>query len=203
MIGEFDGEHAIETLIRLIGDDPKRPGLWDTPQRVLSSYKELFSGYKTNVPALFKTFEQEGTGYTGLVRATNISVMSFCEHHLLPFFCSVEVGYVPGPAKAGESPRLLGLSKIPRVVEAFAKRLQVQERLTQQVVDAFVTHLAPAGAYCVVKAKHTCLCERGVGQPDVWTETRAAHGCCKPDSREQLIKGVLNGIQLLDASGRV
>lgn len=166
----YERQQLIENLIRVIGDDPARPGLKETPLRVLRSYTEMFSGYGTDVGALFKEFEQDH--YTGMVVVKDITFTSFCEHHLLPFCGYAHAAYIPAPPHY----KVIGLSKIARVVEAYAKRLQLQERLTTDVAVAFRDHMKCLGSACVIEAKHMCMACRGVRKPDATMVTSTLTG---------------------------
>lgn len=146
---------GIAELMILIGEDPKRDGLKETPSRVLSALVQMTEGYRQNPNDLFKTFDN--AHYGGMVVVRDIEFYSLCEHHLLPFCGVAHVGYLPGGGK------IVGLSKIARLVDVFARRLQVQERLTTEITHAIVRGLDPcAGAACVIEAQHLCMACRGV-----------------------------------------
>ena len=155
---------AVRTLLAWAGDDPTREGLRDTPARVVDAYREWFSGYDRD-PAdeLAKTFEEVG-GYDDIVLLRNIEVESHCEHHVAPFLGKAFVGYLPNQ-------RVVGISKIAKVVEIFAKRLQTQETLTAQIADAIDEALRPRGVAVMIEAEHQCMSMRGVHQPGVKTIT--------------------------------
>lgn len=144
-------------LIVAIGDDPKRDGLRETPERVVRSWEELFAGYKTDPATILKEFD--GGGYNEMVMVRGIEFYSICEHHMLPFIGVAHVAYIPG---AGG--RIVGLSKLARLVDCFARRLQTQENITRQVTDTLVKSLLPLGAGCVLEARHLCMSCRGVGK---------------------------------------
>lgn len=167
-------EQAVRELLLYVGDDPDRDGLKDTPARVVRALRELTAGYATDVEALFKTFPADGTDEIVVVR--DITFNSTCEHHLLPFSGVVHVGYLPAD-------RILGLSKFARLVEAYALRLQVQERLTMQVRTALDTHLAPKGSAVVVEAHHSCMSCRGVRKAGAKMVTSSLSGPFKEDPR--------------------
>lgn len=154
-IVDISAEDAITRLLLEIGENPKREGLKDTPQRVLRSYDELFAGYQMDVAKILTIFEDDTANEMVVLR--DIELYSFCEHHMLPFFGKAHVAYLP-------QGRLIGLSKLARIVDAFAKRLQIQERLTQQVTQAIDDHLRPKGAACIIEASHFCTRCRGVGK---------------------------------------
>ena len=147
-------EEAIHTLLRELGEDPRREGLVQTPRRVAKSLRFLTSGYRQELDkvlngALFPV------AYDEMVIVKDIEVFSLCEHHLLPFFGKCHVAYIPNQ-------RVIGLSKIPRVVDVFAKRLQIQERLTKQIAEALMERIKPQGVGVIIEAKHLCMIMRGV-----------------------------------------
>jgi GTP cyclohydrolase I len=146
---------TIRDLILIAGDDPDREGLIDTPRRVIKAYQELFSGYQENPDEILSRTFSEGIVYDQMIVVKDIPFVSFCEHHMLPFKGVAHVGYLPTDC-------VVGLSKIPRVVDCFAKRLQVQERLTTQIADAIQNALNPRGVGVIVEAAHTCASMRGV-----------------------------------------
>lgn len=160
---------AIRDLLTAIGEDPDREGLRDTPDRVARSYAELFGGLQqTADDVLTTTFD---IGHDELVLVKDIELHSMCEHHLLPFFGVAHVGYLPN-----ESGRITGLSKLARLVDVFARRPQVQERLTSQVADSLMRILEPRGAIVVIEAEHMCMAVRGVRKPGARTVTSAVRG---------------------------
>jgi GTP cyclohydrolase I len=168
-------EAAVRTLIAWTGDDPDREGLKDTPRRVADAFEEYFSGYRIDpVEVLSKTFEEAG-GYDDLVMLHGIRVDSHCEHHLAPFRGVAHVAYLPNG-------RILGISKIARVVEIFARRLQTQETLTAQIADAIEVALQPRGVAVLVEAEHQCMSIRGVRQPGVKTITTRFTGALEADA---------------------
>jgi GTP cyclohydrolase I len=153
-----EAEAAVRTLIRWAGDDPDREGLLDTPKRVAKSYGELFSGYETDPREyLERTFDEVG-GYDELVVLRDIRVVSFCEHHMLPFLGRAHVGYLP-------THRVVGISKLARVVHGFARRLQIQEKLTAEIAEAIDEVLKPKGVGVVIQSEHSCMTMRGVNTP--------------------------------------
>ncbi len=162
-------EAAVRELLLAIGEDPEREGLRDTPARVARSYAEIFAGL-TQSPAevLSTTFEM---GHDELVLVRDIEVFSTCEHHLVPFHGVAHVGYIP--ANDG---RVTGLSKLVRLVDVFARRPQVQERMTTQIAEALVEQLAPRGVIVVVECEHLCMAMRGVRRPGARTVTSAVRG---------------------------
>jgi GTP cyclohydrolase I len=168
-------EAAVRTLIAWAGDDPDREGLKDTPGRVADAFQEYFSGYQLDpVDVLSKTFEETG-GYDDLVMLRDIRVASHCEHHLAPFLGVAHVAYLPNG-------RILGLSKIARVVEIFAKRLQTQEALTAQIAEAIEGALRPRGVAVLIEAEHQCMSMRGVRQPGIKTITTRFTGALEVDA---------------------
>ena len=166
-------ERAVAALLRALGKDPADPHLADTPRRVADAYAELLTGR----PFAMTTFPND-EGYDELVLVRDVPVHSLCEHHLLPFLGVAHIGYLPGE-------RILGLSKLARVVELFARDLQVQERLTQQVADWLQDSLAPRGVGVVIEAEHSCMTLRGVRAPGARTTTSALHGLLRDDARSR------------------
>lgn len=166
---------AVRTLIAWAGDDPRREGVVDTPQRVVDAYGEWFEGY-TQDPAkeLSRTFE-DVQGYDDIVMLREIEVESHCEHHMAPFLGKAYVAYMP-------TNRVVGISKLARVVEIFAKRLQTQETMTQQIADAITDSLRPAGVAVLIDANHQCMSTRGVHHRHVSTITTQFTGVFKTDA---------------------
>ncbi|MGE3288726.1 MAG: GTP cyclohydrolase I FolE [Pseudonocardia sp.] len=164
---------AVADLLRALGRDPESPHLADTPRRVVDSYLELLSARQFDLT----TFPND-EGYDELVLATHLPVQSLCEHHLLPFSGVAHIGYLPGE-------RILGLSKLARVLELFARDLQVQERLTRQVADWLAEHLAPRGVGVVIEAEHHCMSMRGVRATGARTITSALLGQLRDDPRSR------------------
>ncbi len=171
-IAAFDSdraEAAVRELLIAIGEDPEREGLRQTPARVARAYRESFEGLQQDAGDVLSTIFDEGHDEMVLVR--DISFASFCEHHLLPFMGTAAVGYIPN-----ESGQITGLSKLARLVEVFARRPQVQERLTTQIADALESNLSPRGVIVVVQAEHLCMSIRGVRKPGALTTTSAVRG---------------------------
>jgi GTP cyclohydrolase I len=166
-------ERAVTDLLRALGRDPDSPHLAETPRRVAAAYAELLTA-----PQFDLTTFPNDEGYNELVLATGIPVQSLCEHHLLPFSGVAHIGYLPGD-------RILGLSKLVRVLDLFARDLQVQERLTQQVADWLQENLAPRGVGVVVEAEHLCMSLRGVRARGTRTTTSALHGLLREDARSR------------------
>lgn len=173
-------EEAVATLLRFIGEEPERDGLRDTPARVVRAWREMTAGYAED-PAeiLSRTFEESSDE---LVILRGISFYSTCEHHLLPFYGEASVGYLPG--------KVVGISKLARLVECFAKRLQVQERMTRQIADAIERHLEARGVGVVLRAHHLCMGCRGVRQEETEMVTSAMLGTLRTDatSRAEFLK---------------
>ena len=173
-ISDQKAEEAIRTIIQWAGEDPKREGLKSTPQRVVKAFKEYFKGYNED-PAehLTKTFT-EVEGYDDMVIEKNISIQSHCEHHMAPIIGVVHVAYIP-------LNKVVGLSKLARVVEAFSKRLQTQERLTMQVARTIMDVLQPRGVAVTIDAVHQCMTNRGVKKESTTTVTNYFLGAFKDD----------------------
>jgi GTP cyclohydrolase I len=174
---------AVEELIRWIGDDPAREGLADTPQRVVDAFLEYFKGYEECADTyLTRTFEQVG-GYDEIVLLRDIPFHSHCEHHMAPIIGKAHVAYLP-------KDRVVGISKLARVVHAFAKRLQVQERLTAEIADCIQRVLEPIGVAVVIEATHACMTCRGVETPGVIMTTSRMMGAFREDprSRQEVLK---------------
>jgi GTP cyclohydrolase I len=168
-------EKAVRELLWAIGENPERPGLLDTPARVARAYKEMFAGLYVNPDdVLNTTFDEQ---HDELVLVKSIPMYSTCEHHLVAFHGVAHVGYIPGA-----DGRVTGLSKLARVVDLYAKRPQVQERLTGQVADALMRKLDPRGVIVVIEAEHLCMAMRGVRKPGATTTTSAVRGQFKTDS---------------------
>lgn len=154
-VNREDAKKAIETLIRYLGDDPEREGLLETPERVIRSYEQLYSGYKMNpADALSKAFSVRSNE---MVVLANIEMYSTCEHHMLPFIGKCHIGYLPDK-------KVVGISKLARLMEVFARRLQIQEELTYQIAEAFFEEVEPKGVGVVVEAQHLCMTCRGIGK---------------------------------------
>ncbi|MDC5696249.1 GTP cyclohydrolase I FolE [Intrasporangium calvum] len=180
-------EAAVRELLLAIGEDPERDGLVETPARVARSYAEVFAGLDMRAEdVLDKTFEIE---HDELIIVRDIELYSTCEHHLVPFHGVAHVGYIPG--KDG---RVTGLSKLARLVEVFARRPQVQERLTTQIADALVEHLEVQGVIVVIQAEHLCMSMRGIRKPGASTITSAVRGQLRnPATRAEAMALMLEG----------
>jgi GTP cyclohydrolase I len=167
------GENIIFNLLSdIVGEDPTREGLLETPIRVVKAWKHWTSGYEIDISALLKTFEDGGENYDEMVVRKGIRIYSHCEHHLAPIIGDCTVAYIPNG-------RVVGLSKLDRLVDAFARRLQVQERLTNQIADAIQEHLKPLGVGVYINARHMCVESRGVQQQNSDTVTTALRGAIK------------------------
>ncbi len=172
MVDQEKVKRAARLLLEGIGEDPNREGLLETPDRVARMWAELAGGMESDASEhLSKTF---GVSSNDLVIERDITFHSLCEHHLLPFYGTVAIGYVPNG-------RVAGLSKLARTVEVFARRLQLQEQLTAQIADAMMEHLAPQGAIVLIEAEHMCMTMRGVQKPGTKTVTLARRGCFETD----------------------
>ncbi|MEV6740130.1 GTP cyclohydrolase I FolE [Streptomyces sp. NPDC051104] len=171
-IGEFDekrAENAVRELLIAVGEDPDREGLRETPGRVARAYRELLAGLRQEPEdVLTTTFD---LGHDEMVLVKDIEIVSLCEHHLLPFHGVAHVGYIPA-----ESGKITGLSKLARLVEVFARRPQVQERLTTQIADSLMRILEARGAIVVIEAEHMCMSVRGIRKPGAKTTTSAVRG---------------------------
>lgn len=183
-----EAEAAVRTLIRWAGDDPTREGLLDTPARVARSYRELFAGYDADPRGyLERTFDEVG-GYDELVVLRDIRFVSFCEHHMLPVVGRAHVGYLPRQ-------RVVGISKLARVVRGFARRLQIQEKMTAEIAEAIQEVLNPYGVGVVVEAEHSCMTLRGVNAPGAQLTTSRLVGVVRDDprTRQEFLRLVRGG----------
>lgn len=166
-------EDSIRDILTFVGEDPKREGLHKTPERVAKMYEFLTKGYREDVESVVNkaVFTER---YSEMVIVRDIDFFSLCEHHLVPFYGRCHIAYVP-------KNKIVGLSKLPRIVEVFARRLQVQERLTQQIADTLYTHLKPLGVGVVIEARHLCMMMRGVEKQDSVATTSAMLGSFRDD----------------------
>jgi len=176
---ESTGPDLIRSLLRYLGEDPSREGLAETDERAWAAWKHWTSGYAQDPISILKPFE-DGARVDELVFVGAVPFFSVCEHHLAPFFGLAHIGYIP-------KKRIVGLSKIPRLLEVYARRLQTQERITEQVADTLMEHLSPIGVGVVLKARHMCLESRGIAKPGVITVTSAMRGALldKPAARAE------------------
>jgi GTP cyclohydrolase I len=169
-------ETAVRTLLSWIGEDPERNGLVRTPARVLKSFGDWYGGYADDPAAILGSSFPDAGGYKDMVALVDIDFESHCEHHMAPFIGKAHVAYVPDG-------RVVGVSKIVKVVNAFAKRLQVQEKLTQQIADCINDELKPKGVAVVLQASHECMTTRGVYKSDIRMVTNAMLGCFRDDEK--------------------
>ncbi len=175
-VTQDDAEAAVRVLIEWAGDDPEREGLRDTPSRVARSYAQLFSGYDEEPRQyLERTFEETG-GYDELIVLSNVRVVSFCEHHMLPVVGVAHIGYLPRD-------RVVGISKLARVVQGFSRRLQIQEKLTLDIAQTIQDVLNPLGVGVVIEAEHACMTLRGVNTPGSRLSTSRLLGAIRDDMR--------------------
>lgn len=176
-------EDNIRRLIQFTGDDATREGLQETPARVAKAWSHWFGGYDVDIGSLFKTFEDGAEGCDEMVAVVDIPFYSKCEHHLADIFGTATIAYIP-------SGKVVGLSKLSRVLDAYARRMQVQERLTGNVADALMKYLEPVGAGVVIKARHMCMESRGVQQQGHYTVTTALRGVFKtePETRAEFLR---------------
>lgn len=175
----------IKNLIEYLGDDPNREGLQDTPKRVIISYDHLFSGYGQRVEDVLKVFEDDTSDQMILLK--EIEFYSTCEHHMLPFFGKAHIAYIPNG-------KVVGISKLARILEIFSRRLQIQERLAQNVTEALMSHLNPLGAACLLEAQHFCMTSRGVQKQNSIMVTSSLEGVFRENASVKteflaLIKG--------------
>lgn len=172
----YQQRELVKQILIAIGDDPEREGLHETPARVVKAWGEWFGGYKIDPDTLFKVFTDGAPGENNdqVVLEVNIPVYSWCEHHMAPIVGVAHVAYIPRK-------QIVGLSKLARVVDAYARRLQVQERLTNQIADCIVRNLDPVGVGVVITAEHFCMCTRGVKLGGVKTTTSALRGAIKDE----------------------
>ena len=173
-ISDQKAEEAIRTIIQWIGENPEREGLKSTPKRVIRAFKEYFQGYKENPENYLKKTFTEEEGYDDMVIEKNISIRSHCEHHMAPIIGVAHVAYLP-------SKKVVGLSKLARVVETFSKRLQTQERLTMQIAKIIMHVLRPRGVAVTIEAAHQCMTNRGVKKEKTTTVTNSFLGVLKED----------------------
>jgi GTP cyclohydrolase I len=173
-----EAEEAVRTLIAWAGDDPSREGLIDTPHRVTDAYGEFFGGYRQDAGEILQTTFKDVGGYDDVVLVRDIPFSSHCEHHMVPFFGKVHIAYLPHDG-------VVGLSKLARLVEVYARRLQVQENMTAQIIDAVNEHLNPRGAAVMIEAEHMCMSMRGVRAHGALTITQRFTGVFAEDRNEQ------------------
>lgn len=187
-VTEQEAQRAIRDILAYIGEDPTREGLLDTPSRVVKAWDEMTRGYGED-PAVLLATDFAGDGYDEMVVCRNIEFCSTCEHHLLPFVGVAHVAYIP-------KKRVVGLSKMARLVDCFAKRLQIQEQMTQQISKAMMNHLKPAGVGVIVVAKHQCMSCRGVGKQQAEMVTASLLGAFRqPEVRAEFLDHCNNGLR--------
>lgn len=170
MKGEQGPEENVRRVLEYIGEDPNREGLLETPSRVVRSWGELFSGYKTDPATILKSFADGACDEMVVLR--DVEFYSFCEHHMLPFFGKAHIGYLPNG-------RVVGISKLARLLDVYTRRLQIQERIGQQITDAIMEQLGAKGAGCILEAKHHCMTCRGVGKQNSVMMTSSLRGVFK------------------------
>ena len=177
-----EAEAAVEVLLRWAGDDPAREGLRDTPARVVRAYEELFAGYEVDPVAILERTFEETDGYDEMVLLRDIRLESYCEHHMVPIIGRAHIGYLPHR-------RVVGISKLARLVDAYAKRLQIQEKLTAQIANTILEVLEPLGVAVVIEAGHQCMTTRGVHKPGVGMVTSRMLGAFRdnPALRQEFL----------------
>src|SRR6185437_11638302 len=175
-----EAEAAVRTLLRWAGDDPNREGLLATPQRVVKAYEEFFAGYRADPSDVLARVFEEVQGYDDLVLVRDIPFSSHCEHHMVPFVGKAHIAYYPS------THGVVGLSKLARLVDVFARRLQTQEALTAQIVDAIDRYLQPRGCAVMIEAEHMCMSMRGVLKQGSTTVTNQFTGVFRDDPAEQV-----------------
>lgn len=167
-------KNHIKEIIAYIGEDPTRSGIEDTPERVIRSWEELYAGYKMN-PSDYVTVFEPGT-HNEMILLKNIEMYSTCEHHMLPFVGVAHIAYIPRD-------NVIGISKLARILECFSRKLQIQERIGEQIVDFLMTAIEPIGAACVIEAQHFCICSRGIGKQGSKMVTSSLRGCFLEDAQ--------------------
>jgi GTP cyclohydrolase I len=182
-----EAEEAVRTLLRWAGDDPKREGLIDTPKRVVKAYEDWFSGYQEDPEEYLKRTFEEVEGYDDMIVLKDIRFESHCEHHLAPIIGRAHVGYMPNK-------RVVGISKLARVVDTFARRFQVQETMNAQIAECIQRVLDPKGVAVVIEATHQCMTTRGVHKPGVTMVTSTVHGAFRtnPSTRREFLHVIGN-----------
>ena len=178
---EKDHKHLVRGILEAIGEDPNREGLLDTPKRVVKSWLEIFAGYKKDPSEILSTVFEDGA-CDEMVLLKNIEFSSMCEHHMLPFIGKAHVAYLPNG-------KVVGLSKLARLVDCFAKRLQIQEKMTIQIADSIVEHLKPKGVAVIIEAHHQCMSCRGVGKMNTTMVTSSMLGAFRdnPAARAEFL----------------
>jgi GTP cyclohydrolase I len=176
-------EQLIFDQLTMIGENPEREGLLDTPRRVVKSWGEIYSGYGKRVEDILTVFSADK--YDQIILLKDIEFYSMCEHHMLPFFGKVHVAYLPNP-----DGKIVGISKLARLVDMYSKRLQIQERIGNQVTTALMEYLEPLGAACIIEAQHLCMCSRGVAKQNSVMVTSSMKGLflTNQSSKDELLK---------------
>lgn len=167
MVHTIQIEDHLKDIIQYIGENPSREGLLETPRRITKSYQELFSGYKINPMSVFKVFEEKE--YNQIVLLSHIEFYSMCEHHMLPFTGKAHIAYIPNG-------KVIGISKLARLLEIYSRRMQIQERIGEQVTSDLMKYLHPKGAACIIEAQHLCMRMRGVGKQNSIMVTSSLKG---------------------------
>jgi GTP cyclohydrolase I len=182
--GEDTIQQNIVRQLQYIGENPAREGLIDTPNRVVKSWSKLFEGYNKKPEDILTVFSSDG--YNEIVLLKDVEMYSLCEHHMLPFFGKAHIAYIPGK----EHKKIVGISKLARLVDIFARRLQIQERIGDQVTDVLMTLLQADGAACIIEAKHMCMCMRGVEKQNSIMTTSSLKGAfmTNPEARQELMQ---------------
>lgn len=179
-----EAEQAVRTLIKWLGDNPNREGLKDTPKRVVNYYTEMFSGYLSNPDMILSKTFSDVDNYNELVLLKDIEFESCCEHHMLPVIGVAHVAYIA-------QNKLVGLSKLARLVDVYAKRLQTQEGMTAQILQSLESALQPKGAYVIIEAKHQCMSIRGVHKSNSYTITEKFSGCFQSYEMQQRVRSLI------------
>jgi GTP cyclohydrolase IA len=182
-----EAEAAVRVLLRWAGDNPEREGLLDTPKRVVKSYEEFFAGYDEDPHAMLERTFEEVEGYDDIVMLRDIAINSHCEHHMVPIIGKAHIAYLPNQ-------RVVGISKLARVIDAYARRLQTQETMTAQIVRCIQDTLQPKGVALLVDAKHECMTTRGVYKPNVSTITTTFTGVFKEERFERRFLDLVRGV---------
>lgn len=183
-VSQDDALQAVRTILRYIGEDPDREGLRETPLRVVKSWQRIYGGYLQKPDDVLKKMFSEVSGYDQLIVLGPIEFHSMCEHHMLPFYGSATVGYLPGAS--GE---VVGISKLARLVEVYARRLQIQERLTSEIAKALEKAISPSGVGVVIRAQHMCMVARGVEKKNSYMTTSEMLGVLRhnPTARQEFL----------------
>ncbi len=171
-----DAEQAVRTLLEWIGENPAREGLMDTPKRVVKSYEEFFAGYNTDPEEILTRTFEETEGYDEMIILKDIRVESYCEHHMLPIIGKAHIAYLPNK-------RVIGISKLARITDVYAKRLQIQEKLTAQIANSINEALQPKGVAVVIEATHQCMSTRGIHKSGVVMQTSHMLGVFRTDKK--------------------